>query len=102
MKGHVLQVALFILLAAIAACQVKQDDTPKPPAQDVSGSNESGVIELREGSSTLAQIQTDHVALRPIRMALKAQAGKILANENRLAHLSPRVPGRIVAVYANL
>jgi cobalt-zinc-cadmium efflux system membrane fusion protein len=35
-------------------------------------------------------------------MSLKAQAGKILPNENRLAHLSPRVPGRIVAVYANL
>jgi cobalt-zinc-cadmium efflux system membrane fusion protein len=42
------------------------------------------------------------VALRPIRTVLKAQAGKILANENRLAHLSARVPGRIVAVYANL
>ena len=40
--------------------------------------------------------------LRPIRTVLKAQAGKILANENRLAHLSARVPGRIVAVYANL
>jgi cobalt-zinc-cadmium efflux system membrane fusion protein len=42
------------------------------------------------------------VALRPIRTALKAQAGKILANENRLAHLSARVSGHIVAVYANL
>jgi cobalt-zinc-cadmium efflux system membrane fusion protein len=41
-------------------------------------------------------------ALRPIRAALKAQAGKILANENRLAQLSARVPGHIVAVYANL
>ena len=47
-------------------------------------------------------LQTDRVALRPIRTVLKAQAGKILPNENRLAHLSARVPGRIVAVYANL
>jgi cobalt-zinc-cadmium efflux system membrane fusion protein len=35
-------------------------------------------------------------------MSLKAQSGKILPNENRLAHLSARVPGRIVSVYANL
>jgi cobalt-zinc-cadmium efflux system membrane fusion protein len=35
-------------------------------------------------------------------MSLRAQGGKILPNENRLAHLSARVPGRIVAVYANL
>src|SRR5262245_14684219 len=39
---------------------------------------------------------------RPIRSALKAQAGKILTNENRIAHLGARVPGHIVAVYANL
>ncbi|SPP66304.1 efflux RND transporter periplasmic adaptor subunit [Nitrospira lenta] len=94
----------IVLLVAIAqtACQAKQEDAPKtfPPA--TKASHESGVIELPEGSPTLAQLQTDRIALRPIRTALKAQAGKILANENRLAHLSARVPGSIVAVYANL
>jgi len=98
-----LRIAIVVLAAcAQTACQAKQEDAPKTPSQPTKALQDSGVIELPEGSPTLAQLQTDRVALRPIRMALKAQAGKVLANENRLAHLSPRVPGRIVAVYANL
>ncbi len=94
---------LTVLTAAIAvtACQAKQDEAVKPPASATS-SAQSGVIELQEGSATLAQLQTERVGFHPIQMSLKAQAGKILSNENRLAHLSARVPGRIVAVYANL
>jgi len=90
-------VAAMIAVANLS-CQSKQDDVPKPSPPTA----QSGVIELPEGSPTLAQLQTDRVGLRPIRMLLKAQGGKILANENQLAHLSARVPGRIVAVYANL
>lgn len=95
---------VIVLLVAIAqtACQGKQEETPKTAPPAAKASHDSGVIELPEGSPTLTQLQTDRVALRPIQTALKAQAGKILANENRLAHLSARVPGRIVAVYANL
>ena len=81
------------------SCESKQEDARKPPASAATSSAEPGIIELPEGSPTLAHLQTDRVALRPIRTVLKAQAGKILANENRLAHLSARVPGRIVAVY---
>ena len=92
------------LLAAIAntSCESKQEDARKPAAPAATSSAEPGIIELPDGSPTLTRLQTDRVALRPIRTVLKAQAGKILANENRLAHLSARVPGRIVAVYANL
>jgi cobalt-zinc-cadmium efflux system membrane fusion protein len=60
------------------------------------------MIELPDGSPMLPQIHTERVEHHPMRMSLKAQGGKILPNENRLAHLGPRVPGRIVAVYANL
>ncbi len=84
------------------SCQAKQDDEPKPPAETATVPAEHGIIELPEGSPALAQLQTDRVVIRPIRMTLNAQAGKILANDNRLAHLSARVPGRIVAVFANL
>ena len=98
-----LTIALGLLIAiGIPACQSKQEDTPKPPAPVATSSDEPGIIELPDGSPTLARLQTDRVALRPIRAAFKAQAGKILANENRLAQLSARVPGHIVAVYANL
>lgn len=98
-----LRLAIMMLVAiAQTACQAKQEETPKAPSQPTKAVQNSGVIELPEGSPTLTQLQTERVALRTIRMALKAQAGKVLANENRLAHLSARVPGRIVAVYANL
>lgn len=92
---------LFVALAT-TSCQSKEEDAPKPHAPAATSSAEPGIIELPDGSPTLTRLQTDRVALRPIRTSLKAQAGKILANENRLAHLSARVPGRIVAVYANL
>jgi cobalt-zinc-cadmium efflux system membrane fusion protein len=92
---------LFIVMAQWS-CQSKQEDAPKPPAPATTSSAEPGIIELPDGSPSLTRLQIDRVAFHPIRTVLKAQAGKILANENRLAHLSARVPGRIVAVYANL
>jgi cobalt-zinc-cadmium efflux system membrane fusion protein len=97
------RIILFLPVAIVLmSCESKQEEAPKPHAPTATASAQPGILELLEGSPALADLQTDRVALRPIRTALKAQAGKILANENRLAHLSPRVPGRIVAVYANL
>ena len=98
-----LRIVPFLLIAMVhLSCQSKQEDAPKPPPPAATASQlEPRILELPEGSQTLAYLQTERVALRPIRIALKAQAGKIWANENRLAHLSARVPGRIVAVYAD-
>ena len=97
------RIALFLLVIIVQmSCESKQSDAPKSPPSAAASSAEPGVIELPDGSPTLTRLQTDRIALRPIRTVLKAQSGKILANENRLAHLSARVPGRIVAVYANL
>ena len=98
-----LRIVLFLVVAIVdMSCESKQSDTPKPSPPAATASAEPGILELAEGSTTFAHLQTDRATLRPIRTVLKAQAGKILANENRLAHLSARVPGRIVAVYANL
>lgn len=98
-----LQIALLLLAIIVQmSCGSKQEDAPKPPPPVATSSAVPGILELPEGSTTLAHLQTDRVALRPIRTTLKAQAGKILANENRLAHLSARVPGRIVAVFVDL
>ncbi len=94
--------AIMLMGISLTACQSKQDEAVKPPAAADKPSAQTGVIELQEGSSMLVQIQTERVRFHPMQMSLKAQAGKILSNENRLAHLSARVPGRIVAVYANL
>ena len=93
---------VVVVMVACTSCQPTQDEAQKPISQAKQPSAQSGVLELPEGNPMLAQLHTERVGLHPIRMSLKAQGGKILPNENRLAHLGPRVPGRIVAVYANL
>ncbi len=100
-----LPVFLAIILAAAGAhvsCQAKQDEAPKPAHPKARAPAQPGIIELPEGSPALSRLKTERATSHPIRISLKAQGGKILPNENRLAHLSARVPGRIVAVYANL
>lgn len=92
----------LIVAIALTACQSGEDESVTPPVSVATPSAQPGVIELEEARSTLAQLQTERVQFHPMQISLKAQAGKILPNENRLAHLSARVPGRIVAVYANL
>jgi cobalt-zinc-cadmium efflux system membrane fusion protein len=98
---------MMVIVAALAvvfpACQPKQEEAePKKSPRVEAESGQPGLLELSEKSRALAQIQTDQAAVRPLRIALKAQGGKILPNENRLAHLGVRVPGRILAVYVNL
>ncbi|MBL8038510.1 efflux RND transporter periplasmic adaptor subunit [Nitrospira sp. CMX1] len=95
-------VVSFAAVLSAVSCQPSQDEAQKRPPHATQSAAQAGMIELPDGSSMLSQIQTERVGYRSMRMSLKAQGGKILPNENRLAHLGPRVPGRIVAVYANL
>ena len=100
--GFAVRLVIAVAVAvASASCQPTQEEAQKQtPA--TSPAAQAGMIELADGSPMLAQIHTERVEHHPMRMSLQAQGGKILPNENRLAHLGPRVPGRIVAVYANL
>ncbi len=91
---------LILCAMTFGACEPKHEEPSKSPA--TASSAQPGVIELPVGNPTIQQLETDQVAIRFIQPTLKAQGGKVLANDNRLAHLSGRVPGRIVAVYANL
>jgi cobalt-zinc-cadmium efflux system membrane fusion protein len=99
--GDLLAVFLTVLISATPSCQSKQEE-PAESGPTARSEQHGRVLDLPEVSPALAALKTERVAVRPIRMILKAQAGKILANENQLAHLSSRVPGRIVAVHANL
>lgn len=99
--GFVVGLAVAVAVAS-ASCQPTKEEAQKQPPQVTQPSTQAGMIELPEGSPMLPQIHTERVEHHPMGMSLKAQGGKILPNENRLAHLGPRVPGRIVAVYANL
>lgn len=95
--------AIAVSVAAVSvSCQPTQDEAQKQTPHGTPPPAQARMIELPEGSPMLAQIHTEQVEHHPMRVSLKAQGGRILSNENRLAHLGPRVPGRIVAVYANL
>ena len=95
--------AIAVSVAAVSvSCQPTQDEAQKQTPHGTLPPTQARMIELPEGSPMLAQIHTEQVEHHPMRVSLKAQGGRILSNENRLAHLGPRVPGRIVAVYANL
>ncbi|MES4786155.1 MAG: hypothetical protein C4294_10400, partial [Nitrospiraceae bacterium] len=98
---RLLRAMVALIVIAVPGCESRQDDPANRPSTAPARS-ERPVIELPEGSPLLTTIETESVVVRPLRIMLKAQSGKIMANENRLAHLSARVPGRIVAVYANL
>jgi len=87
----------FVLGVVLSACPSREEAERKPAPPSA-----SPFVELPEGTPILTTLRTERVAIRSMKQVVAAQAGKILANENRLAHLSPRVPGRIVTVYANL
>lgn len=101
--GVSLLAVLAVLTGALLSCETKQEgETGAPPSSSIPSAVDRGTVELPEGSPILSRLKTDRVQVRQLRSTLAAQAGKILANENRLAHLGARVPGRIVSVYANL
>ncbi|MGH7207408.1 MAG: efflux RND transporter periplasmic adaptor subunit [Nitrospiraceae bacterium] len=94
---------LVCLLVSIGLLSCKgRDEEPQQQPERRANSSPAPSLTLSKDSPVLVSLRTERVAVRPLKRELKAQAGKIVANENRLAHLSSRVPGRIVAVYANL
>jgi cobalt-zinc-cadmium efflux system membrane fusion protein len=60
-----------------------------------------GIITLTPEAQRLAGITVEEVGRRSLRRELRVP-GTIRANENRLAHVSPRVQGRLIEVTAGL
>lgn len=101
-SSHYTVCLVLVAMLGVLSCESRQDDTAKTTPDAARPLSPTGTLTIPENSPILAQLRTERVTVRAINMELKAQAGKILANDNRLTHLSSRVPGRIVAVYANL
>ena len=101
--GFAVRLAITVaVIVSSVSCQPPQDEAQKRVPQTTQSAAQTGMIELPNENPMFGQLRTERVGFHPLRMSLKAQGGKILPNENRLAHLGPRVPGRIVAVHANL
>jgi membrane fusion protein, heavy metal efflux system len=93
---------ILILEALLTGCKAQKEEPKTESTSSATREVAPRTIEVPATNTAFAAIKAEQIQVRPLRQTLKAQAGKILANENRLAHLSSRVPGRIVAVYANL
>ena len=97
-------VLCLIVSSGLLSCKGQDEEPRQQPEKlgEVPPVPPTPVLTLPQDSPALANFKTERVSVRRLRRELKAQAGKIIANENRLAHLSSRVPGRIVSVYVNL
>jgi membrane fusion protein, heavy metal efflux system len=89
---------LMLLLSALAGCGEKptaHDETPAP--------REAAVERVTIAATALTElgIETMPAERRALGGALRANA-VIRANENRLAHVSPRIPGKAIEVKAVL
>jgi cobalt-zinc-cadmium efflux system membrane fusion protein len=81
----------------------KGQETPKQAAeaQGRAETGEAGVIELAPEAYASAGIQTGRVEVRPLAAEIET-TGQVGFNEDRIAHVSPRVAGRLTAVRATL
>jgi len=96
---------IFVMAIAIiflSGCDSKQqvDKVENHKEQDKESANNSGIVTLNKDAIETAGIKTEVVSLRPLRIEYTF-SGKVDVNETRLAHVSSRIPGRAVEVYAN-
>jgi cobalt-zinc-cadmium efflux system membrane fusion protein len=77
--------------------EVSQEKTQEGKTEEPS----VDLIKLSKESKELAEIKTDTVDTRSLKITLQAP-GKVQANENHLAHVGSRIPGRVVEVLVNL
>lgn len=59
------------------------------------------LIKLNKEAIGRAGIEIGVVSLRPLKVEYTF-SGRVSVNEMRLAHIGPRIPGRVIEVYANL
>ena len=63
--------------------------------------HEEGIVTLTPEQIAAAEIRTGPVEQKPLSMQLNT-TGEVGYEEDRLAHVSPRIPGRVVRVIASL
>lgn len=99
MHLHFIFLRIIVALGLLTSCQPPgSSETAHPdPPPDAHHAEEEGVIHLAPEALRLASFQTAAVERRPLTEGLRLTA-VIKANEDRLAHVSPRIPGRVVQV----
>ena len=97
-KKVVLSILLSVFLIPLASCDKEGEANNEKYANEKTPSN---LIQLNLESIDAANFKVEEVSIRSLQSILKVP-GKVQFNENKLAHVGTRVPGRIVEVRANL
>jgi membrane fusion protein, heavy metal efflux system len=87
-----------MFLVPFASCSKEGESDHENEMHDDTSSN---LIQLNSKSIEAANLEIEEVSLRSLKNILQVP-GKVQFNENKLAHVGSRVPGRIVEVTANL
>jgi cobalt-zinc-cadmium efflux system membrane fusion protein len=97
-KSVLLGILISSLFISLASCDGKGEaDIEK----EINEKPRSNLIQLDPKSIETANLQIEEVSLKSLKNILQVP-GKVQFNENKLAHVGSRVPGRIVEVKANL
>ncbi len=100
--SHRRLVAVSMGLALIVVgCRSGSTDSPTATTDAARPRAEANRVELSPEAQEAAEIQTRPAALEAMREEIRATA-IVKVNENRVAHVSPRIPGRAVEVRALL
>ncbi len=98
-----LQRALALTVAALLLAACERDSSPATPAEHDAAESDHAEerTELPAKALEAIAVQTTVVTHKPLRQEIRATA-VIKPNEYRLAHVSPRIPGKAIEVKAVL
>jgi cobalt-zinc-cadmium efflux system membrane fusion protein len=94
-------IAFAGLIAGLTVSCSRQPDATEEANGERQAQGETGLIELPPEAYASAGIQTARVEVRPFAAEIET-TGQVGFNEDRIAHVSPRVAGRITSVRATL
>ena len=101
--GTILIVGTLYLLLSHRWGAPPQTNLPQPAVEERSeeADDQDSIIELQPEALDNLTLETDTASYRPLSLSIKA-TGKIMLNEDRHAHVSPRTSGRVAAVLVTL
>jgi cobalt-zinc-cadmium efflux system membrane fusion protein len=96
MKKTLLGVMVLVFLVSFSSCGEGEEANHEEETHEKKDAN---LVQLK--STETANIRIEEVSLRSLENVLQVP-GNVQFNENKLAHVGSRVPGRVVEVRANL
>jgi cobalt-zinc-cadmium efflux system membrane fusion protein len=96
MKKTLLGVMVLVFLVSFSSCGKGEEANHEEETHEKKDAN---LVQLK--STETANIRIEEVSLRSLENVLQVP-GNVQFNENKLAHVGSRVPGRVVEVRANL